>query len=209
MQNIRHPRGTRKPPAGTSELHARAAPKACRSGMAVRTPRAARHRPQRGRRTTHPHAVPPRHATWPDGPHGASRPHRAPRIPEIHPPAQAPSPAADRNASPAALVARGQPPATALASPGRHPAQRCTRNRNGYPTDHVRGRPWKADGVPDRATGPDAVRYTSVDTATHRRLVIHRDTWRDEKETAPRPHIRSQEAVSAGGGRCRVRTNVG
>jgi hypothetical protein len=29
----------------------------------------------------------------------------------------------------------------------------------------VRGRPWKADGYTHRATGTDAVRYTSVDTA--------------------------------------------
>ena len=28
----------------------------------------------------------------------------------------------------------------------------------------VRARPWKADGYTDRATGTDAVRYTSVDT---------------------------------------------
>ena len=48
----------------------------------------------------------------------------------------------------------------------------------------VRGRPWKADGYTDRATGPDAVRYTSVDTATHRPTVTHRDTRRDKKETA-------------------------
>ena len=48
----------------------------------------------------------------------------------------------------------------------------------------VRGRPWKTDGVPDRATGTDAVRYTSVDTATHRPAVTHPDTGRDKKETA-------------------------
>jgi len=50
----------------------------------------------------------------------------------------------------------------------------------------VRGSPWKADGYTDRATGTDAVRYTSVDTATHRRAVTHPDTRRDEKETARR-----------------------
>jgi hypothetical protein len=37
----------------------------------------------------------------------------------------------------------------------------------------------KADGVPDRATGPDDVRYTSVDTATYRRTVTNADTRRD------------------------------
>jgi hypothetical protein len=35
----------------------------------------------------------------------------------------------------------------------------------------VRGRPWRADGYTDRPGGPDAVRYTSVDTATHRLTV--------------------------------------
>ena len=49
----------------------------------------------------------------------------------------------------------------------------------------VRGRPWKADGVPDRATGPDDVRYTSVDTATPRRTVTHSDTRRDKNENSP------------------------
>ena len=48
----------------------------------------------------------------------------------------------------------------------------------------VRGRPRKTNGVPDRATGTDAVRYTSVDTATHRPAVTHPDTGRDKKETA-------------------------
>jgi hypothetical protein len=52
------------------------------------------------------------------------------------------------------------------------------------PAGLVRGRPWKADGYTDRATGPDAVRYASVDTATHRRTVTHADTRRDKKETA-------------------------
>jgi hypothetical protein len=49
------------------------------------------------------------------------------------------------------------------------------------PSVAVRGKP---DGVPDRATGTDAVRYTSVDTATHRPAVTHPDTGRDKKETA-------------------------
>jgi hypothetical protein len=49
----------------------------------------------------------------------------------------------------------------------------------------VRGRPRKADGYTDRATGPDAVRHASVDTATHRLTVTRRDTRRDKKETAP------------------------
>jgi hypothetical protein len=37
----------------------------------------------------------------------------------------------------------------------------------------------------DRPGGPDAVRYTSVDTATYRLTVTHADTWRDKKEMAP------------------------
>jgi len=48
----------------------------------------------------------------------------------------------------------------------------------------VRARPCKADGYTDRATGTDAVRYTSVDTATNRLTVTRADTRRDEKETA-------------------------
>jgi hypothetical protein len=36
----------------------------------------------------------------------------------------------------------------------------------------------------DRPHGPDAVRYTSVDTATHRLTVTHADTCRDKMETA-------------------------
>ena len=38
----------------------------------------------------------------------------------------------------------------------------------------VRARPWKADGYTDRPTGTDAVRYTSVDTATNRLTVTRR-----------------------------------
>src|ERR1700677_735629 len=52
------------------------------------------------------------------------------------------------------------------------------------PADPVRGRPWKADGYTDRATGSDAVRYASVDTATYQLTVTHADTRRDKKETA-------------------------
>src|SRR4051812_21103465 len=52
-------------------------------------------------------------------------------------------------------------------------------------TGPVRGRPWKADGVPDRATGTDAVRYASVDTAPHRRTVTCLDTQRDKKKNGP------------------------
>ena len=61
----------------------------------------------------------------------------------------------------------------------------------------VRGRPWKADGYADRATGSDVVRYASVDTATYRLTVTHHDTRRDKKETAPRA------ALTQPGGRLR------
>jgi hypothetical protein len=37
-----------------------------------------------------------------------------------------------------------------------------------------------------RSFRPDAVRYMSVTTATHRPTVTHPDTWRDKKETARR-----------------------
>jgi hypothetical protein len=74
-------------------------------------------------------------------------------------------------------------------------------------------RPWPSVKKPtvrtDRPDSPDAVRYTSVDTATHRLTVTRRDTRRDKKKTARRSRFRSQGAVFAGGGRCWVRTNVG
>ena len=70
-------------------------------------------------------------------------------------------------------------------------------------------RPWPSVEKPtvrtDRPDGMDAVRYASVNTATHRLTVTHHDTQRDEKETARMARIRSQGAVSAGGGRCWVR----
>jgi hypothetical protein len=51
-------------------------------------------------------------------------------------------------------------------------------------------RPWPSVKSPtvctDRPGGPDVVRYASVDTATHRLTVTHRDTRRDKKETARR-----------------------
>jgi len=57
-------------------------------------------------------------------------------------------------------------------------------------------RPWPSVGKPtvctDRPHSPDAVRYTSVDTATRRLTVTRRDTGRDKKETAPGTRFRSQ-----------------
>src|SRR6266567_3749412 len=52
------------------------------------------------------------------------------------------------------------------------------------PARPVRGRPQKADGYADRATGTDAVRYTSVDAATQRPTALQGDTPRDREETA-------------------------
>ena len=50
-------------------------------------------------------------------------------------------------------------------------------------------RPWMSVEKPtvhtDRPGGPEAVRYTSVDTATYRLTVTHHDTRRDKKKTAP------------------------
>jgi hypothetical protein len=76
---------------------------------------------------------------------------------------------------------------TGVAGRTRHarPAQRRTSGpkysaQNG-PSVAVRG---IADGVHRPSWRPDAVRYTSVDTATHRLTVAHIDTRRDKKETA-------------------------
>lgn len=42
----------------------------------------------------------------------------------------------------------------------------------------------KASGYTNRSFCPDAVRYMSVTSATHRPAVTHSDTGRDKKETA-------------------------
>ena len=105
--------------------------------------------------------------------------------------------------------------------PGNHPGRRRA-HRDARPTRAARqagkhaasaARPWPSVEKPtvrtDRPDGMDAVRYTSVDTATRRLTVTRRETRRDKKKTARRARFRSQRAVSAGGGRCWVRTNVG
>ena len=58
------------------------------------------------------------------------------------------------------------------------------RATGGLPGQPVRGRPWKADGAHRPSWRPDAVRYTSVDTATQRSTALQGDTRRDKKETA-------------------------
>ena len=55
------------------------------------------------------------------------------------------------------ITPSGQSQATATTEPH---AQRARR------IQPVRGRPWKTSGYADRATGPDVVRYASVDTTT-------------------------------------------
>jgi hypothetical protein len=191
--------------------------------MAVRTPRAARRRPQL--------AAPPaerqparRAATFPQrGRAGHPAPAAlawaagppAPRVfPDIRPPRGRPGSRPEPKPPTALLAHRGtgtpgnrQPPA--LASQGKRLAQRRMRSRNGHPRGPC---PWPSVEKPtvctDRSGGPDAVRYTSVDTATHRRTVTHCDTRRDKNKTAPRARFRSQGAVYADGGRCWVRTSV-
>jgi hypothetical protein len=83
-------------------------------------------------------------------------------------------------------------------SPGRR-AGRRTATRGCTPGSAVHlmpeyaasaARPWPSVKKPtvrtDRPGGMDAVRYASVDTATHRPAVIHTDTRRDEKKNGPR-----------------------
>ena len=174
-----------------------------------RARRDARHSGPPRPRNGNPHAVPPLPAPRPDGPHDASRP---------GPPAPANSRKSIRpprrhlrqqigTQVPVALLAHQA--AAALASRRERPAQRCTRSRNGHSATlsvAVRGKPTVRT---DRPHGPDAVRHTSVDTATHRLTVTQRDTRYDKKKTARGPRFRSQGAVFAGSGRCWVRTNVG
>jgi hypothetical protein len=113
-------------------------------------------------------------------------------------------------------------PSRAPAAAAKHPETGRRPHAHACPAQQLRpspeyaartARPWPSAEKPtvrtDRPHGPDAVRYTSVDTATHRPAVKHPDTWRDTKKTAPGAGFRSQGAVFAGGGRCWVRTNVG
>jgi hypothetical protein len=174
-------------------------------------PRAARRPPQR--------AAPPAErqfacraatlaAARPDAPHGASRPGPANLPKFFHRPGAAP--ATDRNANP-----RSPPGIPGAASRGTRVRARAPGSAlHAKPEWAARGPcPWPSVKKPtvrtDRPSGTDAVRYTSVDTAAHRPAVTHPDTRRDKKETARRTRFRSQRAVSAGGGRCWVRTNVG
>ena len=108
----------------------------------------------------------------------------APRVlPDIHPPRHRPGSRSDAcPRRPPDTLGNRQPPAPASRTSARLSAA-CEAGM-ATPANLVRGRPWKADGYTDRATGPDAVRHMSVDTATHRPIVTHPDTRRDKKETA-------------------------
>jgi hypothetical protein len=135
----------------------------------------------------------------------AARAHSARRQASRPPRLAAPVISGPRSLS--ALLAAHGPPGT-----GRTPGP-AARGRAGRKYSAAGARPWQSVKKPtvrtDRPGGPDAIRYTSVDTATHRPTVTHRDTRRDKKKTARRTRFRSQRAVYAGGGRCWVRTNVG
>jgi hypothetical protein len=85
-------------------------------------------------------------------------------------------PAASRSPGPL-LQSSARPPSRPpssreVARAGGHrdarPTLQRTSSRNTLQTRPVRGRPWKTDGYTDRPGDPDAVRYTSVDTATSR-----------------------------------------
>src|SRR5258708_7164867 len=80
---------------------------------------------------------------------------------------------------------RGNPRVTGRTHRDARSTQRLMSSWNTSLTRPVRGRPWKADGSADRPSGPDAVRYMSVDTAIQGPTVLQGDTWRDKTETAP------------------------
>ena len=158
--------GTRKPSAATSELHAQAAPQARGSGMAVRTRHASRS--AAGRAHTTPAALA---REFPE----ILRSHQAPPRQQIgtHSPR---SPPGTPDAASRGTRVRARAPGSVLhAKPEWAPRGPC---------------PWPSVKKPTVRTdcpgGPDAVRYTSVDTATHRLTVTHRDTRRDKKGTARR-----------------------
>jgi hypothetical protein len=102
----------------------------------------------------------------------------------------------------AALLSRepAEPPAsrdtTRTAGRAHGDARPTRRAASSRATPASTARPWPSAEKPtvrtDRPDGTDAVRYTSVDTATHRPTVSHRDTRRDKNKTAPGARFRSQ-----------------
>jgi len=186
MQNIRRSRVHEGRPQ-VHRSYTQAAPQARGSGMAVRTRharRGARHSGPPRPRNGNSHAVPPRFPQRGRTGHDASRPGPVNFPKSFHPPGA--TPATGRNANslpPSWHTGRRQP---RHASGRERPAQRCTRSRDGHPAAlsvAVREKPTVRTDRPD---GTDAIRYTSVDTATRRPAVTHPDTRRDKKETARR-----------------------
>ena len=177
-QHIRRSGAHEKPSADSSELHARGSrsarirdgrPYATRGAAPATAGRPARGTAARMRCATFP-------AARPDGPHTpAALTARAREFPEIHPPAQVPPPAADRNACPRC------PPDTPGSRSTRVPARAPGSAPHAKPEWAPRGPcPWPSVEKPtvrtDRPDGPDAVRYsyTSVDTATYRPAATYR-----------------------------------
>jgi hypothetical protein len=185
--------GTRKPSAGTSELHPGSPASArIRHGRPY-APRAARRPPQR--------AAPPAErqfacraatlpAARPDGPR--RQPPWARELPEIlRSTRRYPGNRSERK-PPAALLAHRAPPAAARVR-ARAPGSALHAKPEWAPRGPCR---WPSVKKPtvrtDRPGGTDAVRYTSVDTATHRPAVTRPDTRRDKKKTARRSRFRSR-----------------
>jgi hypothetical protein len=197
MQNIRRP-GHAKSRPQVHRSYMPGQPQARGSGMAVHAPRAAGRSPQRpparGTATACGAATIP--APRPEGPHDASRP--GPPVPansrkSIYPPRRHPR---QRIGTQAPRYPPGTPGSRGTRVPERAPGSAPHAKPEWAPRGPC---PWPSVEKPtvrtDRPGGPDALRYTSVDTATYRPAVTHRDTRRDKKETAPRVRFRSQGAI--------------
>ena len=210
MQNIRRPG------------HAKSRPQVHRSYTPGQPQARIRHgRPCATRSGTHATAAPPAEqhprAMPPRFPHRGRRDHTTPAAQDRPCPRIPGNPFIRPGATPGSRSVRpppGYPPGTPGNRGTRVPERAPGSAPHAKPEWAHRGPcPWPSVEKPtvrtDRPGGPDAVRYTSVDTATYRPAVTHGDTWCDKKKTAPRVRFRSQGAVSAGSGRCWVRTNVG
>jgi hypothetical protein len=104
---------------------------------------------------------------------GDPRPLRPARPPSRSP--GSPAPPSAHPPSPAARPRHITGPAGRVYGNARS-TQRHRSSRNRRPARPVRGCPWKADGAHRPSWRPDAVRYTSVDTATQRSTAIQGDT---------------------------------
>ena len=125
---------------------------------------------------------------------------------------------------------RAAGPAIGSAAVDGHPGQQGAAIAHGF-CSHARAKPaitsdlpgaWRArhrgrltmeiggaSGVVNRLLRPESVRHMSVTTATQRLTAAHHETQRDKTERPASPGIPSSRAVSAGSGRCWVRTSVG